>query len=136
MSIHIGRIIERETKRNGVRRKELYEKLNTSRQNLYAIFKRETIDTGILLKLSELLHYNFFKEFFTEDSLKSLVASDDEKANASLEKMLNEIQILQNAVAQKDKQIQFLEQTVEVQNKIIALLEKNSAIAKVAKKKK
>ncbi|HEY0297841.1 MAG TPA: helix-turn-helix domain-containing protein [Arachidicoccus sp.] len=116
MSIHIGQVIEKEAKRSGISRKELYEKLNTSRQNLYAIFKRETIDTGILMKLSSLLNYNFFKEFFTEEPLKSLVAAEDEKT-------LRDNTTMRNELTQKEKYIKSLEQTIDAQRKIIQLLE-------------
>lgn len=37
-------------------------KIHCDRRNAYYIFERPTIDTGLLLKISEVLNHNFFRD--------------------------------------------------------------------------
>lgn len=41
-------------------------KLYCERTNVYSIFKRESIDTTLLLRISEILHHNFFDYYIKE----------------------------------------------------------------------
>lgn len=136
MSIHIGQIIQQKVKSKRVQRKELYEKLNTSRQNLYAIFKRETIDTGILLKLCQIVNYNFFAEYFKAEPLKSMLVEEQKQANEILEKASQENRALKYELTQRDKHIKSLEETVLAQKKLIQLLEKEGSKIKNSGKQK
>jgi len=58
--IHIGKIIEEEFYRQGRSVSWLANKLCCDRTNVYNIFKRESIDTALLVKISKALNYNFF----------------------------------------------------------------------------
>lgn len=40
----------------------LADMLNCDRTNVYNIFQRSSIDTQLLIRLSIILHHNFFKE--------------------------------------------------------------------------
>ncbi len=42
------------------------KKLNCDRSNVYDIFARKSIDTELLFKISEILHFNFFALFQPE----------------------------------------------------------------------
>lgn len=60
--IHIGKRIE-----TILREKErtvawFARKLYCNRQNVYDIFKRESIDTTLLQRISAILEHNFFKD--------------------------------------------------------------------------
>ena len=41
----------------------LAEQLNYTRPNVYDIFERPSIDTTLLLKLSQILNHDFFADF-------------------------------------------------------------------------
>ena len=41
-------------------------KLNCNRQNVYDIFKRTTIDTELLMRISVILQMDFFKVYSSE----------------------------------------------------------------------
>lgn len=58
--IHIGKIIEEEFYRQGRSVSWLAEKLCCDRTNVYKIFKRESIDTALLIRISLALEHNFF----------------------------------------------------------------------------
>ena len=44
----------------------LASKLFYERTNIYSIFKRESIDTQLLLRILKLLNHNFFKYYSNE----------------------------------------------------------------------
>ncbi len=60
--IHIGKCIEAELRRQERSVAWLARKLYCNRQNVYDIFKRESIDTCLLSRISIILEHDFFKE--------------------------------------------------------------------------
>jgi len=58
--MHIGKIIEEEFYRQGRSISWFAEKLCCDRTNVYKIFKRESIDTELLIRISLVLKHNFF----------------------------------------------------------------------------
>lgn len=47
---------------------ELARAIKTSKQNVYGIYQRETIDTGLLQKLGKALEFDFFVYYATTGS--------------------------------------------------------------------
>lgn len=43
--------------------RELGYAVNTARQNVYKILNKKTMDTGMLLKISKVLEYDFFQHY-------------------------------------------------------------------------
>lgn len=60
---HIGQLIKEELARQGRSITWLAKQLGYSRQNAYKVFSRKWIYTDLLLKISDLLDYDFFKCF-------------------------------------------------------------------------
>ena len=58
---HIGKLIKAELARQGRNITWLATQLGYSRQNAYKIFSRKWIYTDLLLKICDLLDYDFFK---------------------------------------------------------------------------
>jgi hypothetical protein len=58
--IHIGEQIKTVIETRGITVSEFGRRINKTRENVYDIFTRQTIDTGLLYKISEVLNYNFF----------------------------------------------------------------------------
>ena len=58
--IHIGSLIKEELQRQERTVSWFARKLNCDRSNVYKIFKRPTIDTELLLRISQTLQHNFF----------------------------------------------------------------------------
>lgn len=54
-----GRIQDVFESRN-IKLSEFADELGTVRQNVYRIFKKRDLDTGLLTKISEVLNHNFF----------------------------------------------------------------------------
>ena len=58
--IHIGKQIKEVFEKKGFTVAEFARRINKSRENVYSIFKRKTLDTGLLLTISKILEYDFF----------------------------------------------------------------------------
>lgn len=64
--IHIGKIIEEEFYKQERSVTWFARKLCCDRTNIYSIFRRESIDTALLLRISYILGCDFF-EFYTNE---------------------------------------------------------------------
>ena len=58
--IHIGSLIEQELRRQERSVSWFARKLHCDRTNIYKIFKKQSIDTQLLEKISNILQHNFF----------------------------------------------------------------------------
>ena len=63
MTINIGSKIKQVFDKKGMTVSEFGRRINKSRENVYSIFKRKTIDTGLLQKISEVLEFDFFQYY-------------------------------------------------------------------------
>lgn len=64
--ITIGAMIEAELHRQERTTVWFARKLGCNRTNAYKIFKRQSIDTDLLLKISQILQYDFFSIYSRE----------------------------------------------------------------------
>ena len=60
---HIGHLIEEEIRRQERTVSWFARKLCCDRTNIYKIFRRPTIDTEQLLRISQILHHDFFQYY-------------------------------------------------------------------------
>jgi hypothetical protein len=63
MIIHIGTKIKGIVTKKGMSVSEFGRRINKSRENVYSIFKRKTIDTGLLITISKVLEHDFFQYY-------------------------------------------------------------------------
>lgn len=68
----IGKSIENEFRAQERSVVWLARKLNCNRTNVYKIFCRTTIDTELLLKISNILQRNFFEEYTSRLDFKEM----------------------------------------------------------------
>jgi transcriptional regulator with XRE-family HTH domain len=76
--VHIGKIIKAELKKKRFSVSEFAKIINTDRNNVYHIFKRKSIDTDLLYKISIALEYNFFLEYNPLNN-QNILSKDDSK---------------------------------------------------------
>ena len=74
---HIGKLIKTELKNQGRSITWLSAQIGYSRVNIYKILQKEWIYTDLLLKISIVLQYDFFKHY--SDYLNSKIFCDVEK---------------------------------------------------------
>lgn len=65
-NIHIGSIIRSKLEESSLSIAEFAERINRTRPTVYDIFNRKSIDTDLLVKISEVLDYNFLQEVYLE----------------------------------------------------------------------
>lgn len=63
--MHIGEKVKSRAKELRIGPTELAKKIRTSKQNVYGIFLRSSIDTALLQKLSKALEFDFFAFYGT-----------------------------------------------------------------------
>lgn len=83
------------------------QKITTSKQNIYSIYQRKTIDTGILVKICNALDYNFFT-FYNKQL--------DFDADKEVKEQLN---ILIQSLQDKNKEIEYLKEIITLQKEIL-----------------
>jgi hypothetical protein len=101
--------------------KEFAQRINTNRNNVYDIFKRETIDTGLLLKISHVLEHNFFHYYLPLNEKLSVVGESSIKNFPDQDTLL-----MQNKIKQLEKEIKILHERLEDKEIIIELLRKKT----------
>jgi hypothetical protein len=74
MAFHIGKIIDRQIKENGMAKSELARRVKTTPQQIQVLLKRSSIDTEMLQRISRALSYNFFTHYNT--GVKSTALSE------------------------------------------------------------
>ena len=61
--IPIGRLIQEKLKEQNRTVVWLSQQMPCRRENLYKIFRKDNIDTEVLLRISQILHYDFFRYY-------------------------------------------------------------------------
>jgi hypothetical protein len=98
MTVHIGKIIAQKAKDKELGATALAKKINTTPQNMYTIYKRQTIDTGLLLKLSEALQYNFFIHYEKDKTMIGIAYSETERLEKEITKLKEQLQRTEDKV--------------------------------------
>lgn len=124
MIIHIGKKIKEELYKQNISVSDFAKKISRSRNVVYDIFGRESIDTDLLNRISKVLNYDFF----------SIYSSQKEFTSENMKRFKeNGIDVLKDENSENNKNGH--QQAINFQNeinylkKIISLLE----IKKVAK---
>ena len=61
---HIGSLIKDEVKHSGMTYSEFAKRIGTQRQNIERkVFTKQGLDTELLIQISEILDFDFFKYF-------------------------------------------------------------------------
>jgi transcriptional regulator with XRE-family HTH domain len=63
MKVDIGHKIKEVFEARKMKLTDFADELGTVRQNVYRIFKKRHVDTGLLLKISQVLNHNFFQYY-------------------------------------------------------------------------
>ena len=61
-SIHIGQMIQKVISDKGIKVSWLAQMLCCSRSNIYKIYEKDNIDVKLLVKISQLLDYDFLSK--------------------------------------------------------------------------
>lgn len=103
--IEIGQSIKRVAREKRYGPTELGLMVNTSKQNIYGIFKRKSIDTDLLWTFSQALQYDFFETFSQKLGIKQPPPNPDEGLKARIAEQKREIAYLKKIVKLQEQTI-------------------------------
>lgn len=79
-SIQIGEIIKKKVEERNMNIAEFAAKIYCDRTTVYDLFKRNTIDINRLLRISEVLDYDFIGEIYLQKEVVNTPSPTDEPA--------------------------------------------------------
>jgi hypothetical protein len=109
--VAIGPKIQEVFERRNIRLSDFADDLGTVRQNVYRIFKKKDLDTGLLIKVSEVLNHNFFHYY---DTTNPADGGKLEQGNSDLA-----------------QQLELARQEIDYLKKIINLMEEKARLLQV-----
>lgn len=113
--VYIGPKVQEVFESRNMKLSDLADQLGTVRQNVYRIFKKRDLDTGLLTKISEVLNHNFFHYYKTADSLLD--------------------QPVDKEVAELKSQLELSKREIDYLKKIIVLMEEKARLLQAAEVK-
>jgi len=117
MSVHIGLMIWKEMKRQNLSNTALADLLVMSKGRVQTIFKETSIDTELLLKISEVMNFNFFQYYEENKVFKKIEIQGQQDKKAEIER-------LKALISEKNKVIDLKDRLLKNQAGMITLLEK------------
>jgi len=110
-TIEIGQKIKEIFDVRNMKLTEFADELGTVRQNVYRIFKKRHVDTGLLLKISQVLNHNFFQYYVEQPG------GVDEK-----------MRVLRTETDDFQKQLELSRKEIDYLRKIIRLMEEKAEL--------
>lgn len=110
--VEIGQKIKEVFDQRQMKLTDFADELGTVRQNVYRIFKKRHLDTGLLLKISQVLNHNFFQYYVGDPA----------------ERVEEKIQLLKSETSDYQKQIDLSKKEIDYLRKIIKLMEEKAEL--------
>lgn len=114
MTVEIGHKIKEVFDHQNIKLTDFADELGTVRQNVYRIFKKRHLDTGLLLKISQVLNHNFF-QYYVAPSENGVMDSE-------------EVKKLSQERSEASQQLDLAKKEIEYLRKIIKLMEEKAAL--------
>jgi transcriptional regulator with XRE-family HTH domain len=119
--VEIGQKIKEVFDSRHMKLTDFADELGTVRQNVYRIFRKRHLDTGLLLKISQVLHHNFFQYYV--DQPEELIQDGN-------------VSQLKNEATEYRQQLELSKKEVDYLRKIIKLMEEKSELIQQMESKK
>jgi hypothetical protein len=102
MEKKIGQLIKERVEASNMEVTAFAKAIDKERSNIYDIYKRDTIDTGLLKKIGQVLNYDFFQEFLEEKTVERLkIDQATKKSKVWVEIELDETDIMKFGINEK-----------------------------------
>ncbi len=105
--VEIGQKIKEVFELRNMKLTEFADELGTVRQNVYRIFKKRHVDTGLLLKVSDVLNFNFF-QFYVKpptNNESNVAAGNPVEIQTQLEQSRKEIEYLRKIIMLMEQRV-------------------------------
>lgn len=112
--IEIGQKIREVFENRNMKLTDFADELGTVRQNVYRIFKKRHVDTGLLLKISQVLGYNFFQYYVPTTAAPGRESQPDGPAPPEIQRQLElsrkEIEYLRRIISLMEEKADLVQQ--------------------------
>lgn len=111
--VEIGQKIKEVFDQRNIKLTDFADELGTVRQNVYRIFKKRHVDTGLLLKISHVLGHNFFRYYVPDEPAHTDNGTADSAAvdiQRQLELSRKEIEYLRRIIRLMEEKAHLVEQ--------------------------
>jgi hypothetical protein len=115
MTVEIGHKIREVFDHQSMKLTDFADELGTVRQNVYRIFKKRHLDTGLLLKISQVLNHNFFQYYVSSEEVASPPPSEEAVK-------------LAREVTEYNRQLELAKKEIDYLRKIIKLMEEKAEL--------
>jgi len=120
--LHLGQEIRKVLKKRKIKVVDFARTINTDRNNVYDIYRRKSIDTDLLIKISDALNHDFFADISEALSMNNSV----HYLNTGIGKLKTELN-KQEIIQAYEKRLQQLEAHLRDKEEIIRLLKRKKA---------
>lgn len=127
MEMHIGKLIKERLQETGMKKSEFARRINKTSQNIYDIFERKSIDTGLLMTISEILRYDFFEPLSNHLDIENTNTNELKEMQAKFGSTVGMFTALNKCMSENQQQlleIKHLKKEVEYLKEINSLLKK------------
>lgn len=106
MKTHIGKIIKKHLEGSKMSVTDFAKEINKERSNVYDIFRRESIDTDLLIQIGKALNHNFFKYYVEEEKEnlnepKEIYSPQKKKSKIMIELELDDDDMMRMGIREK-----------------------------------
>ena len=125
MEIHIGHEIKTRLLEIGMSKREFARRINKTSQNVYDIFERKTIDTGLLTTISQTLQINFFylyKLGLSEGGMLPPKQLESEGSSVPVSSMISSLLQMEQKISDQLNEIILLKKEIDYLMQINGLL--------------
>ena len=119
--VEIGQKIKEVFDSRHMKLTDFADELGTVRQNVYRIFRKRHLDTGLLMKISQVLDHNFFQYYLAPQGSPA----EDEK-----------ITIIKRELTDYENQLELSKKEIDYLRKIIRLMEEKTELIQQMEHKK
>jgi hypothetical protein len=116
MKVEIGHKIKEVFDSQNMKLTDFADELGTVRQNVYRIFKKRHLDTGLLLKISEVLNHNFFQYYISPGP-----EAADQQPTEQVRKLMKD-------ASEFNRQLELAKKEIDYLRKIIKLMEEKAEL--------
>jgi transcriptional regulator with XRE-family HTH domain len=122
----IGQKIKEVFESSGIKVGDFADKLGMVRQNVYRIFERTHIDTGLLIRISQLLEHDFFQYYTNATEQEIPISGNTASADSSASRSEEEYALLATELSKTKAELEQANKEIMYLKKIIDLMEERA----------
>jgi DUF438 domain-containing protein len=115
----VGEFVKEIAESQNLKPSDLGARINTSKQNISDIYKRNTIDSELLLTLSKALNYNLFSYYDDKEPIIGFRNAETHEWQVKMDNLTYSLSLKNDLLNEKEK-------LIKAQEKLITELEKKS----------